>query len=354
MLSPVTTGGIQNETNQPLSQQFETWDSPNIPERIHQQLQHDKESVSSHDSHSTLAEEFNQNMGGGVAQPLHQETDQETERINPAAVLKDRKLLSTSTTRSLSSQDGPPNPEPYVETGFGTTAGPLEAQLELVLSRVRKIESCQPTVMAAEHKQLQARVAAFESEKQNWHARRERLFGLRDEDLANLIKIRDLLATEKRQRAAEQQTHAELEKLREEYLTNLLGVRDKLARLTWKVEKNTDGEKSETPPKSGTQSVKEGGDLWQAAKNAALEQRLLELEKANLELKQKLEASNAGSLLQDKAFSRSFDVVANPSRVSAKLQQLRLENESLRKEVAGLEDRNADLEDTMHRLKMAL
>lgn len=236
-----------------------------------------------------------------------------------------------------------------------TPSGPLELQLLALLSKIKLIEHDRPTVMADEFKQMQDRVTALENEKKTWQKRHEALYALRDEDLANLIKVRGMLAKERRE-------HDGLKKLRDDDLKNLIEIRGKLAEATWSKPRSTP-DRSDSTRTSFRQSMQVGGDLWQSAKTAALEQRLLELEHANATLKQQL-GGKGGVGIADSVHPAAMgsapasnlegifeSTVRHRERSAVKVQQLRSENETLRKEVARLEDKAADLEDEVHRLR---
>ncbi|KKY27211.1 hypothetical protein UCRPC4_g01193 [Phaeomoniella chlamydospora] len=205
-------------------------------------------------------------------------------------------------------------------------AGPLEQQLQALLSKVTLIERERPTIMADDYKELQDRLVLLEAEKATWKERHEALFALRDEDLANLIKIRCLLADERRE-------HAAMRKLRDGDIHNVIELREKLANATWT-------KPAELTRASSRQSRPEGSDLWQAAKSAAMEQRVLELENHNEELLRKLETKSDWGHIE----VMLDENIKYRERMGQKVQQLRSEKEALQKELSRFEDLNAELE----------
>jgi hypothetical protein len=284
-------------------------------------------------SHSTLAE------------PPEEELDLKTPRVI-------EKALNTNDSQASTLVE----PE--------KAAGPLEQQLLTLLSKVTSIERDRPTVMATEYKALQNRVAELEAEKKTWLRRHEDIWNCRDEDLANLTKIRSMLAQERRMREG-------LEKLREDDLQNLIVVRGKLAKLTWAMEKQQQQhQQSESPtmrsPASkiaARQSLSQSSDLWKVAKTAAMEQRVLELESANAALRAEIERSRVSAPSSYAPTSirtptTGTDVFEGSSRhrerSAAKVEKLRTENEALRRELARKEDENAELEEKIERLQRRL
>lgn len=185
--------------------------------------------------------------------------------------------------------------------------GPLESDLLSLISKVARLEEGNPTAIFSndEYLAMQERVKTLEAEKATWAARHEALFALRDEDVANVIKLRILLAEERRE-------HEAMRKLRDDDLVNVLKLREKLADKTWKEEKEkvtsqqspvtsearTAG--TSTPPSASgrpksilLERRSTATDMWQAAKMAAMEQRALELERANADLLSKLEKTQS-------------------------------------------------------------
>jgi hypothetical protein len=175
------------------------------------------------------------------------------------------------------------------------STGPLATQLHSLLSQIALLESSTPTVMATDYTALQHRISTLQIENATLLSKRESLFFLRDEDVSNLIKIRALLAQERRDLEA-------LRKLRDDDLQNVIELRNKLAQATWANHSSSSSpsvsasslshrrmEKAQSV--SVSVSSNQSNDLWQTAKTAALEQRVLELESANADLRQKLEHS---------------------------------------------------------------
>ncbi|KIW64729.1 hypothetical protein PV04_09643 [Phialophora macrospora] len=238
-------------------------------------------------------------------------------------------------------------------------AGPMSYLLHSLLLRVADVERAQPTVMAGDYEILQSRVAELERENQKILKAHNDLLALRNDDLMNLIKVRDLLAEEKRE-------HAAIRKLRDDDLENVLVLREKLAKATWsgKMQIATSqpqdrrsilGGGSITPILPHRISRSDSDDLWQQAKTAAMEQRVLELEKANASLKAAQPAADVKAPEIDQLMSRVEnmfeDSLRQRERMATKVQQLRSEKDGLQKEVATLEDRNGELEALVERLK---
>ncbi|RAO74164.1 uncharacterized protein BHQ10_010176 [Talaromyces amestolkiae] len=207
----------------------------------------------------------------------------------------------------LTARPGAVNPEnnsnqtPETQQNFPT--GPLSTQLHTLLSQLTLLESSSPTVMASDYTALQHRLTLLQTENATLLSNRESLFSLRDEDVSNLIKIRTLLAQERRQ-------HEALQKLRDDDLQNVIELRNKLAQATWanhsRAASSSVSSSTSSPSASSisyrrmekAQSVSvssnQNNDLWQTAKTAALEQRVLELESANADLRDRLDKSAKG------------------------------------------------------------
>ncbi|KAL2362163.1 hypothetical protein RJZ56_004953 [Blastomyces dermatitidis] len=262
---------------------------------------------------------------------------------------------------------------------------PLEKQLSSLMSEIIYIEQANPTISIAqeEYEALQERVKVLEAEKAATAQRHEAIFALRDEDVANLRRVRILLAVERRE-------HAAFRKLRDDDLKNVIVLRGKLCDAIRKVERleRAGGHGQHTPPRQPKSNIsferRDISDLFQAAKNAALEQRVLELEKANEALMGQLAAAtqnNAFRATTDKAWRTAVDEVESKLRqreeelaemrrssvapagmdwnrmealldehgtfrekTAQRLQQLRSENEALRRELHRKEDENLSLE----------
>ncbi|KAF2761901.1 hypothetical protein EJ05DRAFT_472856 [Pseudovirgaria hyperparasitica] len=217
----------------------------------------------------------------------------------PAAtkeVIKDVQIVKVP--KHMSFEDGDsdqqqPTWEEDQATRPSHTPGPLEMQLAALMSKVIAIERAQPTISVsqADYAALQARVATLEAEKKTWATRHEALFALRDEDVANLRKVRGLLASSRRD-------HEALTKLRNDDLANLVNVRGKLADATRKLDVSARRRSSGTAtppsaqqpmparPKSIMQSPERRSTttLFEVAKTAAFEQKVLELERHNSNL----------------------------------------------------------------------
>lgn len=204
----------------------------------------------------------------------------------------------------LTARPGAVNPDNNGNQNHATQqnapTGPLSTQLHTLLSQLTLLESSSPTVMASDYTALQHRLTLLQTENATLLSKREALFSLRDEDVSNLIKIRALLAQERRQ-------HEALQKLRDDDLQNVIELRNKLAQATWANHSRaaSSSVSSSSSPSSisykrmeKAQSVSvssnQSHDLWQAAKTAALEHRVLELESANADLRDRLDKSAKG------------------------------------------------------------
>lgn len=204
--------------------------------------------------------------------------------------------------------------------------GPLSTQLHTLLSQISLLESSTPTVMASEYSALEKRLSTLQASNATLLANREALFSLRDEDVSNLIKVRTLLAAERR-------AHEQIRKLRDEDLQNVIELRNKLAQATW-----ANQSRSATPSSSPSVSLKrmekaqsvsvvslsggtsnQSNDLWQTAKTAALEQKVLELESANADLRDKLD--------------KNAKVQVVPQQSGAGMDDLKVENMKLKMQV---------------------
>ena len=198
-------------------------------------------------------------------------------------------------------EHGKEKPEKQANPEKPHVPGPLEQQLSALMSKLIFMERENPTISVSpeEFQALQKRVEELEAEKKTWQKKHEALFALRDEDVENNIKIRGLLAKERRE-------HDALKKLRDEDLQNVLIVRSKLAEATRKIdrlEKEAASNSGNRSPASGRRSVLDrrstSMDLFAVAKTAALEQRALELEKRNGDLLAQIENLKGGSNVED-------------------------------------------------------
>jgi len=272
-----------------------------------------------------------------------------------------------------------PNGAVFNQAGGGS----MTDLLQTLLSRVSTLESRQPTVMADEHSSLQTRFRELEKDHKSRTQEYLDLLTLRNGDLENLIKVRDLLAKERR-------AHDELKLLRDEDLRNVIDLREKLASATWASSRPSMGSSSpggqgHYHSTSGAKlSMKQSDYLWQVARTAAMEQRVLELESANKDLQTKLQsglsmsgssssqmvlatsslammptataAMHAGAGAADPHFISRIETMFEDSlrqreKAATKMQSLRSEKDTLVKEVASLEDRNAQLEALVERLQ---
>lgn len=245
---------------------------------------------------------------------------------------------------------------PVLPAGF---VGPLEQILMSIMPKISNIEKTQPSVMAEDYQSLKAENEALKKKYDNLFARYEAIYALRDEDLQNLIKVRGLLATERRQ-------HEGLKKLRDEDLQNLINLRDKLAKNNWSGKSSASSNRNRSVRQSRVDSS--ATELWQVAKMAALEQRCLELEKVNKDLKSRSGTStpveshvvsapgsvSAGNVSMDRIEALLENTITQREKIASKVQKLRSEKDSLQKTVEQLEDRNTELESSVERLERKL
>jgi hypothetical protein len=239
--------------------------------------------------------------------------------------------------------------------------GSMSHLLQNLLQQVQSLESGRPTVMASEHFALQTKLAALEENHSNTLQSYNELLILRNGDLENLIKVRGLLAEERRE-------HAAIRQLRDDDLENVLSLREKLAKATWSGKMPMQEHRKSLVGGStvGNRASKsDSSDLWQQAKSAAMEQRILELEKANDELRAQVGSpgpvvSSAPTVHSAIAIDPNMmsrvevmfeDNLRQREKMATKVQLLRSEKDALQKEVASLEDRNGELEALVERLK---
>ena len=232
---------------------------------------------------------------------------------------------------------------PEIEEVAPHQPGPMEQQFMALMSKIVNIEKGAPTVMAEDYKNLEERIKILEAEKEEWAKRHEALFALRDQDIANLIKVRQLLADERRE-------HEAIRIVRDRDLVNVIELRDKLAQATW------------TKP-ARPQSIERRNtvDMWQAAKSAAMEHRALELEKANEDLlvqianvqkeNDELKATPKGILDWDRLEAMQEDNARYREKMAQRMQQLRSEKDVLQHELSRKEDECTDLESRIDRLQ---
>jgi hypothetical protein len=349
----VSSGSIAEEPEHPV-QEYHRRDSTSTID-----------SMATDGTHSTLAFELDNipqvvgefadlktptNIPGGHHAPVHPPRDiildtdmSPTREISPSAGGPLRTAGTDDSVHTL-----PPTIYNSRKDSYPQSAGPLERILRDLLPQIAHIEHSEPTVMASDYAALQNRVAALEAEKATWESRHSALYALRDEDVENLIKVRCMLADERRH-------HDALKLLREDDLQNNIALREKLAKATW----------SPTPPqrahsnRSSTPSMSlpgGGQDLWQAAKTAAMEQRVLELEKHNAELRSQKAggASPTADMGPEERIMLEHvveDGLKYRERMGAKVQSLRSEKEALSKELHKMEDLNEELQAQVERLK---
>ncbi|KZM23293.1 uncharacterized protein EKO05_0004484 [Ascochyta rabiei] len=189
------------------------------------------------------------------------------------------------------------NDEPVSPAPAPHIPGPLESQLAALMSKLIYIERSDPVVSVepAEYLETTARLKKLEGEKEQLWRRHVAIWALRDEDLENNIKLRGLLAAKDRQLEA-------MTALRDEDLVNVQLVRKNLADKTREVERlqAQAGTKSPTRGRPGSFIERRAtNDLFAAAKSAALEQRVLELEKRNSDLITQAETLRGGASIDD-------------------------------------------------------
>ncbi|KIW53867.1 hypothetical protein PV05_06278 [Exophiala xenobiotica] len=293
---------------------------------------------------SSYSESFDERQSKSLSGMWHPEKTPVTmTSLDLTPELHRRDSMSTEASNSTLAMDAPHDElDPKTPTS-DHVAGPMEQLLQSLLRKVTEAERSRPTIMAEDYAKLQARVDALEGEKKAWESRYQAYFEVRDQDLTNILKLRTMLADERRE-------HTAVRKLREEDLENLLSVREKLAQALWS---KPQPQRPTSTLLSARQSRTEGDDLWQAAKTAAMEHRLLELEAANKELREQV--ATGGSSDASKMMSRMEnmfeDGLKQREKMASKVQQLRSEKEALQKEVAVLEDRTTELEGVIERLQ---
>ncbi|KAI9659140.1 MAG: hypothetical protein M1821_002100 [Bathelium mastoideum] len=234
--------------------------------------------------------------------------------------------------------------------------GPLEQQLAALMAKVVFLERENPTIAVSpeEYHALQERVALLEAEKVQWNSRHEALFTLRDEDVENNIKIRGLLAKERHD-------HESMRKLRDDDLTNVLALRSKLADASRKLQR-MDAPSSPSSAVRGSSSPQErprsivmerrdtSNDLFQAARSAALEQRALELEKANEVLSKRVAEVCKTEIASEKAWQRALELEKENRALLKENSDLKrgvvAGEKAWRAVVDGLQERIADVRKT--------
>lgn len=232
--------------------------------------------------------------------------------------------------------------------------GPLEIQLSALMSRIVNIERAAPTIMAEDYKRLEDKIQTLESEKAALMVRYEALYAIRDQDVANLVKVRQLLADERRE-------HQTMREVRDRDLVNVLELRDKLAQFTW-----TRPQSITRPPSIERRNTT--ADMWQMAKSAAMEHRALELEKANEDLLTQLSAltkenenlkvvpksTGTSTVDIDRLEAIHEDHARYREKMAQRMQQLRSEKETLQRELSRREDECADFQAKIDRLQRGL
>ncbi|KEF54586.1 uncharacterized protein A1O9_09028 [Exophiala aquamarina CBS 119918] len=335
----------------------------------------------------------------GSTLPPGEEAEEEMELKTPRPVREKLAFVGAreQTLSPMAYEQAPPSstfsPSPngavFNQRSDLAVAGSMTDLLQTLLSKVSTLERRQPTVMAEEHSSMQTRFRELEKEHKSRTTKYLDLLTLRNGDLENLIKVRDLLAKERR-------AHDELKLLRDEDLRNVIDLREKLASTTWAVSRpgmgmpdtSSPGGFGHTHSSSGTKlSMKQSDYLWQVARTAAMEQRVLELESANKDLRTQLQsglampsssssqmamgatslammpsaaagAMHAGAGIDAHFISRIEtmfeDSLRQREKAATKMQALRSEKDNLLKDVASLEDRNAELESLVERLQRNL
>ncbi|KAL1863399.1 hypothetical protein Plec18167_000493 [Paecilomyces lecythidis] len=357
------------------------------------------------------------------ATTLDVEEDYEQPEKTPTLLPPTKYVESQEEERPQIEQYKVPEPE-YHAAEPPRIPGPLEQQLSALMSKIIYMERENPTISVSpeEYQAMQDKIKTLEAEKAAMTARYEALFALRDEDVANLIKVRVLLAEERWE-------HANIRKLRDDDLGNVISLRNRLAEATRKIEILEKSGGRVTPPRRprsivsiegrnaivresmerrntlerrDTLEQKNTTDLFQAARTAALEQRALELEKANEDLQRQMAAmklegpspeveqrwqdrvSELESQLRQKEdeLSQASQIqlpqqppqplqpptTTDPmtwnriegmldenakyrEKMAQKMQQLRSEKEILQRELHQREDENADLEAKVEKLQ---
>ncbi|KAI1621767.1 hypothetical protein EDD37DRAFT_611279 [Exophiala viscosa] len=251
--------------------------------------------------------------------------------------------MKTPTVHHLPLDFAPDTPDEPEVTHPSHVAGPMEQLLQSLLQKVAHAEQSRPTVMAQDYLDLKSRVYELEAEKKTWEDRYQAYFAVRDEDLTNILKTREMLARERRE-------HEAIRQLRDEDLANVLMLREKLAQALWS--------KPQRPVSmlSSRQSRIGGDDLWQTAKSTAMEHRILELETANKELQTQVTAGGSTDTksLMSQMENMFEENLKHREKLASKMQQLRSEKEAMQKELAVLEDRNTELETVVERLQRNL
>jgi DNA repair exonuclease SbcCD ATPase subunit len=325
----------------------------------------------------------------GSTLPPGEEAEEEMELKTPRAI-RQKLAFAGGREQTLSpiAYDGAPPSSTFSTSPNGVVfsqqdniaAGTMTDLLQTLLAKVSTLERRQPTVMAEEYSSLQIRFRDLEKEHKSRTQDYLDLLVLRNGDLENLIKVRDLLAKERR-------AHDEMKILRDEDLSNVLDLREKLASATWAASRpgmpgsmSPNGHSYST---SGAKlSMKQSDYLWQVARTAAMEQRVLELESANKDLRTQLQSgltmpsssqmtvataslamvpatTAAVNMGTDNHFVSRIETMFEDSlrqreKVATKIQTLRSEKDGLLKVVASLEDRNSELESLVERLQRNL
>ncbi|KAL9093072.1 MAG: hypothetical protein Q9165_004210 [Trypethelium subeluteriae] len=244
-------------------------------------------------------------------------------------------------------EDEPPAPH---------VPGPLEQQLAALMSKVVYLERDNPTIAVSpeEYTALQEKVSVLEAEKIQWNRRHEALFALRDEDVGNNILVRGLLAKER-------YDHESMKKLRDDDLDNVLVLRSKLADATRKLQR-LEGSPQSSPAARGSSTPRErprsivmerrdtSNDLFQAARNAALEQRALELEKANDTLLKRVTEIRKTEVAHEKAWQRALELEKENRTLAQENTELKKDrvagDKAWRAVVDGLQERLGEMRKT--------
>ena len=234
--------------------------------------------------------------------------------------------------------------------------GPLEQQLLSLMSKVMFLERENPTIAVSpeEYRVLQDRVTTLEAEKLQWNKRHEALFVLRDADVENNIKVRGLLAKER-------YDHEAMKKLRDDDLANVLVLRSKLAEATRRPQR-VDGPSPPSSAARGSSTPRErprsivmerrdtSNEIFQAARNAALEQRALELEKANEALTQRVAEVRKIEIANEKAWQRALELEKENRTLSKENVEMKKDrvsgDKAWRAVVDGLQERLVDARKT--------
>jgi hypothetical protein len=177
-------------------------------------------------------------------------------------------------------------------------SGSVESQLAAIMSKLVSIEHKAPVASAPaeDYEEMARELKALKQEKKQWQQRHEAIWALRDEDVANNIMVRGMLAKARRELEG-------MTKLRDEDLANVQALRIKLADATRQLDKQP-GSRRSSPSRNGRPASivmerRNTADLFAVAQAAALQQRALELEKRNGDLVSQIEVLKGSANIDD-------------------------------------------------------